>query len=1020
MASVPLSITLSVQGGLQKALAEFNKLSQAEKDLAIAAQNSAHSQIQSAAKTAAYLKSLPPERAAQHKAGLKEIEQATKESDSRIAASTKARAAESISLDKTTNKEKLAIEKEFQKGRLLYLKEYQVEAAAIAKQAAERQDGLLPAGSGGLPGIGQAALLGLAIRQSADLVKDLVDVAAKYEVLGKRIEFVAGSSAKAAYEQEKLQELANKYGFEQDKLIDGYATLATRLREVGLSSSQLDTFFENLTISGKAQSISSEAYNLSLVQLSQGLSTGALRGQEYNSVTEAGIITTGSFAKALGVSAGEVKGLAEQGKLTTDVVLKAAQITREEFGGAAEAASKTAVSSFARMGNALDNLKVAIGKFTLTPVAEGVDAAAKSIKVFSDTVDAFANNSSGTQKDLPWWAIFLPGGIGATAGVLDSQKDASDALTEQAVGAARNISASLQEELDKTSVAPRIKLTDLEKTYGAQTDAAKSALADQQTNLQEALNDQRLSQSDYQAYILQLGQEASRKQIDILEKQAAAFKSASLASGITEEERTKKIADTELKIKEIRLKSAQETYSEVERLARESQQRIADQQTDARGTNSNRASVLNSELNLIKQGQSLTEKQIQNEIVLAQMRGESGHVEELKLKLFDEQTRSLLEQTKIQSEINRLNIELARIQNEITISNNNAEIAKRIARDGANADIKALVEQQTLLQETIRNLGKISELNGKNAKNAEQELILGRLKSAQTREQYQDVLNQYEQTLRGQKLNEDAIRAALAAIEEMARAQEQVADSAKRTAAGYSGAADQAGRLADNLDRAASAPRAPGGTDIPSDGLKSPIELEREADEARRRAEEAASNLRYSGNKYEGRSTGLSDQKADDAAAKAKQDYSDRYSDALGRYNADALERGDPILSYGDRVPAAPAPIPNTANGVIQRATPGGAIRRIAEAGDDEAVIPLNNQGAKFMAASMGLFQATQPSVTVNQEQVVAKLDSLQQALLKIAANGQPITIYGSDNPAMDASTIQASQLTSALRGAGL
>ncbi len=59
-----------------------------------------------------------------------------------------------------------------------------------------------------------------------------------------------------------------------------------------------------------------------IVQLSQGLASGALRGQEYNSVAEQGSRLSIALADSLGVSIGQLRAMAAQGKLTTDVVVK--------------------------------------------------------------------------------------------------------------------------------------------------------------------------------------------------------------------------------------------------------------------------------------------------------------------------------------------------------------------------------------------------------------------------------------------------------------------------------------------------------------------------------------------------------------------------------------------------------------------------------------------------------------------------------------------------------------------------
>ncbi|HBL7239212.1 TPA: tape measure protein [Serratia liquefaciens] len=63
-----------------------------------------------------------------------------------------------------------------------------------------------------------------------------------------------------------------------------------------------------------------EASN-AVIQLSQGLASGALRGEEFNSVTEQGGRLATALAESLGVNIGQLRAMAAEGKLTTDVVV---------------------------------------------------------------------------------------------------------------------------------------------------------------------------------------------------------------------------------------------------------------------------------------------------------------------------------------------------------------------------------------------------------------------------------------------------------------------------------------------------------------------------------------------------------------------------------------------------------------------------------------------------------------------------------------------------------------------------
>ncbi|MBA5855970.1 tape measure protein [Morganella morganii] len=109
--------------------------------------------------------------------------------------------------------------------------------------------------------------------------------------------------------------------------LDGIATLYSRLeramRSAGLSGQELGqittTISKAMTVSGATAAESEGA----LIQLSQALASGVLRGQEFNSMSEQAPALMKGLADSIGVSIGELRKMAGEGKLTTDVLLKA-------------------------------------------------------------------------------------------------------------------------------------------------------------------------------------------------------------------------------------------------------------------------------------------------------------------------------------------------------------------------------------------------------------------------------------------------------------------------------------------------------------------------------------------------------------------------------------------------------------------------------------------------------------------------------------------------------------------------
>ncbi|EPH9898093.1 tape measure protein [Providencia stuartii] len=107
--------------------------------------------------------------------------------------------------------------------------------------------------------------------------------------------------------------------------LDATATLYARLergtRQYNTSAqdlAKLTTIInQGFIVSGAT---AQEAEN-AIIQLSQGIASGVLRGEEFNSVAEQGSRLMVALADSMGVSIGQLRKMAAEGKLTTDVVV---------------------------------------------------------------------------------------------------------------------------------------------------------------------------------------------------------------------------------------------------------------------------------------------------------------------------------------------------------------------------------------------------------------------------------------------------------------------------------------------------------------------------------------------------------------------------------------------------------------------------------------------------------------------------------------------------------------------------
>lgn len=104
---------------------------------------------------------------------------------------------------------------------------------------------------------------------------------------------------------------------------DLYAGLTRASRDLGASQAQVlnvtETISKAFAVGGQSAATQAGA----ITQLNQALQSGALRGDEFNSVAEGAPVLMDLIAKKMNVTRGELKGLAADGKITSKILFDA-------------------------------------------------------------------------------------------------------------------------------------------------------------------------------------------------------------------------------------------------------------------------------------------------------------------------------------------------------------------------------------------------------------------------------------------------------------------------------------------------------------------------------------------------------------------------------------------------------------------------------------------------------------------------------------------------------------------------
>lgn len=158
---------------------------------------------------------------------------------------------------------------------------------------------------------------------SAVSISHIIATADEMQNLASQIRLATSSTEQFHAVQTKLRAIANEQRSSFDAVVDLYSNSQRSLSALGKSQQYVINFTRNMTMAMNVGGRSAQAQAAALTQLGQALASGALRGDEFNSVAEQAPILMDLIAKEMGVTSNAVRELAKDGKITADVVYNA-------------------------------------------------------------------------------------------------------------------------------------------------------------------------------------------------------------------------------------------------------------------------------------------------------------------------------------------------------------------------------------------------------------------------------------------------------------------------------------------------------------------------------------------------------------------------------------------------------------------------------------------------------------------------------------------------------------------------
>ena len=162
-----------------------------------------------------------------------------------------------------------------------------------------------------------------ALRQMANLMSGLIKSGDDYIQTMARLKTIEDGSKTGQELQDSIMAAAQRSRTGFGIMADSVAKLRSQAGEAFKSNDEAIAFAEQLNKLYKIGGASLEQQKAGNLQITQALASGVLRGDEFNSMMENAPLVAQKLARHLGVSVGQLRGMAKDGQLTGDILKSA-------------------------------------------------------------------------------------------------------------------------------------------------------------------------------------------------------------------------------------------------------------------------------------------------------------------------------------------------------------------------------------------------------------------------------------------------------------------------------------------------------------------------------------------------------------------------------------------------------------------------------------------------------------------------------------------------------------------------
>lgn len=168
-----------------------------------------------------------------------------------------------------------------------------------------------------------ANIAAAAIAKVGDALGSVLNMAEEYATINARLGLIAGSQNNVIALNREIYESARRSRSAYMDVAETVASLSQSAHDAFPDPRETIAFAETINKAMAIGGTKGQAKKNAMIQLTQGLASGQLQGDEFRSIAENAPIIENIIAKTMGVSRGELKKLASEGKITAEVIKKA-------------------------------------------------------------------------------------------------------------------------------------------------------------------------------------------------------------------------------------------------------------------------------------------------------------------------------------------------------------------------------------------------------------------------------------------------------------------------------------------------------------------------------------------------------------------------------------------------------------------------------------------------------------------------------------------------------------------------